>query len=417
MIYTLSVHLFSFLVRIAAFFGHVKAKRLSEGQKQVWTQMQSLLKPGERRVWIHCASVGEFEQGRPLMEHIRAQFPQYRILVTFFSSSGYELRKNYSGADYVFYLPYDTPARVKRFVQLVQPEKIYFIKYEFWRNYLKTIQYQQIPLYLVSAIFRPDQAFFKWYGGWYRKLLTAFTHFFVQNGRSAELLAGIGFTNVTVTGDTRFDRVCRIFDQASPFLEVEQFMDGHDCVVAGSTWPSDENMLMRYINTENRNIKWIVAPHELHHHRIEQMMKSVNIKAVRYSQLSERHPADYQLLVIDNIGMLSSLYRYATVAAYIGGGLDKNNGIHNCLEAAVYGIPVIFGQVYKKHQEAVDLVALGGAIPINNYDEFTMQLNALLDNPDQVQKVGKIAGDFVASGRGATERVIISSLFDQNPTC
>jgi len=367
--------------------------------------MQTTLKPDEQRIWVHCASLGEFEQGRPLMEDIRAQFPQYRILLTFFSSSGYELRKDYAGADYVFYLPFDTRRNARRFVRLVNPEKIYFIKYEFWRNYLKTIKHQQIPLYLVSAIFRPGQVFFKWYGGWYRKLLTSFTHFFVQNERSKELLAGIDYTNVTVTGDTRFDRVCRIFDQARKITEVEQFVDGQTCIVAGSTWTSDEELLMRYINTENRDIKWIFAPHELHNTRIERLMESVNIKAVRYSQLQGRNPADYQLLVIDNFGMLSSLYRYATVA-YIGGGLDENNGIHNALEAAVYGIPVIFGWVYHEYQEAVDLVALGGAIPIRHYDEFSMRLNAILDNPDQMQKIGNIAGAFVASGRGATERVI-----------
>ena len=403
--YTLFIHLYSFLIRIAAFFGHSKARPLAEGQQQVWTRMQTMLQPDERRIWIHCASLGEFEQGRPLMEDIRAQFPQYRILLTFFSSSGYELRKDFTGADYVFYLPFDTRRNARRFVALVHPEKIYFIKYEFWRNYLKTIKRQQIPLYLVSAIFRPEQVFFKWYGGWYRKLLTAFTHFFVQNERSKALLDRIGFTNATVTGDTRFDRVCRIFDQARLIPEAEQFVDGQNCIVAGSTWDSDEEMLTRYINTENRRLKWIFAPHELHHNRIERLMESVHIKAVRYSQLTGKNPADYQLLVIDNIGMLSSLYRYATVA-YIGGGLDENNGIHNALEAAVYSIPVIFGRVYDKYQEAVDLVALGGAIPIRHYDEFSLQLNTLLDNPDKAQKAGSIAGAFVASGRGATEKVV-----------
>ena len=403
--YTLSIYLFSLLVRIAAFFGYAKAKRLAEGQKQIWTQMQNRLRQGERRIWIHCASVGEFEQGRPLMEDIRARFSQYKILVTFFSSSGYELRKDYSGADYVFYLPFDTHTNAKRFVRMVHPEKIFFIKYDFWRNYLKVIKRQQIPLYLVSAIFRPEQVFFRWYGGWYRKLLNAFTHFFVQNERSKVLLAKIGYTNVTVTGDTRFDRVCRIFDQARQIPEVERFADSQTCIVAGSTWTSDEEMLTRYINAENRNIKWIVAPHELHHIRMERLMESVNIKAVRFSQLSGKNPADYRLLIIDNFGMLSSLYRYATIA-YIGGGLDKNNGIHNALEAAVYGIPVIFGRVYDDYQEAVDLVALGGAIPIRNYDEFAERLNILLDNPEKAQKVGAIAGAYVASGRGATERVL-----------
>ena len=406
--YTFSIFLFSLTVRIAAFFGNVKAKRLAEGHKQVWTQLQTRLKPDERRIWIHCASVGEFEQGRPLMEEIRNRFPRYRIVVTFFSSSGYELRKDYSGADYVFYLPLDTRANAKRFVRLVNPEKIYFIKYEFWHNCLKYIKKRKIPLYLVSANFRPEQVFFKWYGGWYRKLLSAFTHFFVQNEPSKELLESIGFVNVSVTGDTRFDRVCRIFDQARQIPEAEHFVKGYPCVVAGSTWQSDEEMLTRYMNTEKRDVKWIFAPHEIHQNRIDRLIDTVPVKAVRYSQLSGKNPADYQLLVIDNIGMLSSLYRYATVA-YIGGGLDENNGIHNTLEAAVFGIPVIFGWVYDKFQEAVDLVALGGAISIRNYNEFVLQLNDLLDNTEKLQKVGAIAGAFVASGRGATEKVIQES--------
>jgi len=406
--YTFFIHLYSFVIRIAAFFGHVKAKRLADGQKQVWSLIKSRLKPGERRIWIHCASLGEFEQGRPLMEDIRAQYPQYKILVTFFSPSGYELRKDYTGADYVFYLPFDTCCNARRFVKLVQPEVIYFIKYDFWRNYLNTIKHQQIPLYLVSAIFRPKQVFFKWYGGWYRKLLSAFTHFFVQNERSGELLAGIGYTNVTVTGDTRFDRVCRIYDQKRHIPEVEQFVDGQPCIVAGSSWPSDEEMLARYINTEKRNIKWIFAPHELHDSQMNRLIESASVKAVRYSQLPDKNPADYQLLVMDNFGMLSSLYRYATVA-YIGGGLDENNGIHNALEAAVYSIPVIFGWVYDEYQEAVDLVALGGAISVRNYNEFAQQLNKLLDNPGLAKKIGDFAGAFVASGRGATAKVLEKS--------
>ena len=401
--YTLSIYLYSFLVRIAAFFGLTKAKRLAKGQKQVWTQIQTRLQPGERRVWIHCASLGEFEQGRPLMEDIRTQYPQYKILVTFFSPSGYELRKDYGGADYVFYLPFDTRRNARRFLKLVDPEIIYFIKYEFWRNYLKAIKRRQIPLYLVSAIFRSEQVFFKWYGGWYRKLLAAFTHFFVQNEPSRELLAGIGFANVTVTGDTRFDRVCRIFDQARQVSEVEQFVNGQPCVVAGSTWPPDEEILARYINAENRHIKWIFAPHELHESQINRLISSIKAKAVRYSQLSTTNPADYQVLIIDNIGMLSSLYRYGAVA-YIGGGFGK--GIHNTLEAAVYGIPVFFGPAYKKFQEAVELIALGGAVSIKNYDEFVLQFNHLLNNPDALKKSGDIAGAFVASGRGATGKIL-----------
>ena len=405
MIYSVLIHLYFVIIRLAAVFGHKKAQKLSEGQKQVWTQIQNRLQKGDRRIWIHCASLGEFEQGRPLMEAIREQYPRYKILLTFFSPSGYEMRKDYDGADDVFYLPLDTRRNARRFIQLAHPEIICFIKYEFWRNYLKIAKQQQIPLYLVSAIFHPGQVFFKWYGGWYRKLLMAFTHFFVQNECSRELLAQIGFTNVTLTGDTRFDRVGNIFDQAQQIHEVEQFVNGKPCLIAGSTWPSDEELLTRYINMENRNIKWIFAPHELHDSQINRLMESVNIRSVRYSQLQGKNPAGYQLLVIDNFGLLSSLYRYATVA-YIGGGLDKNNGIHNALEAAVYGIPVIFGWVYDQYQEAVDLVALGGAIPIRNYSEFAQQLNNLLDNTALAKKIGAIAGDFVASGRGATMKVL-----------
>ena len=410
--YTFSVYLFSIFVRIAALLGHTKAKRLCEGQRELWLQLKARLKNDEQRIWIHCASVGEFEQGRPLLDDIREKHPQYKILVTFFSPSGYELRKNFAGADYVFYLPYDTRRNANRFVSLVSPEIVFFIKYEFWRNFLKTIKRQQIPLYLVSAIFRPQQAFFKWYGCWYRNLLTAFTHFFVQNDASRELLLKAGYTNVTVVGDTRFDRVCRIFDRAQKNPEIEKFVNGLQCVVAGSTWAPDEELLARYINTEKRNIKWIIAPHELHENHIERLKASIKTKTVRYSQLKETNPADCQVLIIDNIGMLSSLYRHG-VAAYIGGGFGK--GIHNTLEAAVYSIPVLFGPAHKKFKEATDLVTAGGAIVIKKYDDFCMNLNDLLDNPDKAKKIGYIAGSFVASGRGATEKILRQSFELQQP--
>ncbi len=400
--YSLFIHLYSVFVRFAACIGNTKAKQLAEGQKNIWKEIQSKLQDGEQHIWIHCASVGEFEQGRPLIEDIRNQYPQYVIVVTFFSPSGFELRKNYGNAR-VFYLPYDTRRNAQRFIELVQPQKIYFIKYEFWRNYLRTIKRHRIPLYLVSANFRADQAFFKWYGGWYRALLKSFTHFFVQNERSRNLLAQAGFNNVTVTGDTRFDRVCRIVDQARDLPEIKQFVQGKTCMVAGSTWPPDEEILVHYMNTERRDMKWIFAPHELHDQQIDQLISSVNGKAIRYSKLSGTDPSGYDVLVIDNIGMLSSLYRYGTVA-YIGGGFGK--GIHNTLEAAAYGIPVLFGPAYKKFQEAVDLTEQGGAFPINNYEELSRQLNDLFDHPDKMKQAGNIAGAFVASGRGATEKVI-----------
>jgi 3-deoxy-D-manno-octulosonic-acid transferase len=393
---------------LAALSGNIKASQLAKGQKDAWDQITSKLKADEQRIWIHSASVGEFEQGRPLIEKLRDQFPQYKIVVTFFSPSGYELRKNYSGADYIFYLPFDTSRNARRFIKLIQPKKIYFIKYEFWRNYLRVIRQQKIPLFLVSANFRTDQVFFQWYGGWYRKLLKSFTWFFVQNERSQQLLGQAGFNNVTVTGDTRFDRVCSIVDQARSLPDVAQFVQDKKCMVAGSTWPPDTDLLVRYINTENKGIKWIFAPHELHDTQIDQLIISLKIKGIRYSQLSSVDPSGYDALVIDNIGMLSSLYRYGTFA-YIGGGFGK--GIHNTLEAAAYGIPVFFGPAYKKFQEAVDLVEQGGAFPIRNYEEFSKIFNTLLEYPEQLKQAGDIAGAFVASGRGATEKVIQKSMF------
>jgi 3-deoxy-D-manno-octulosonic-acid transferase len=327
-------------------------------------------------------------------------------VVTIFSPSGYELRKNYSGADYIFYLPFDTRKNARRFTELVHPAKVFFIKYEFWRNYLRELSRRNIPLYLVSANFRQGQVFFKWYGGWYRRLLKAFTWFFVQNERSQSLLAKAGFDNVTITGDTRFDRVCKIAEQAKNLPVVEQFVQGMPCFVAGSTWFPDTEILLHYMHVGKHRLKWIIAPHELHDAQIDQLIETASsrqLKAVRFSGLEGVNPAEYDVLVIDNIGMLSSLYRYGTIA-YIGGGFGK--GIHNTLEAAAYHIPVFFGPVYKKFQEAVDLAALSGAFPINNYEEFAQQLDNLLDNPDKAAQAGQIAGDFVRSGQGATEKVL-----------
>ena len=409
--YSLGIYIYSFLVRVAACLGNTKAKQLSSGQKNIWNQIGSALHEGEQRIWIHAASVGEFEQARPLLEDIREKFTQYKTVVTFFSPSGYELRKNYPGADYIFYLPYDTGRNAKRFIREVKPSEVYFIKYEFWKNYLSVIRKNHIPLYLVSANFRSGQSFFKWYGGWYRKQLKAFTRFFVQNKRSADLLAGIGYHNVTVTGDTRFDRVCRIVDNARELPEIKQFVNGAQCMVAGSTWPPDENLLVRYINTGKHRMKWIIAPHELHDSQIEALMKSIAVPSIRYSRLTG-DLSRYQVLVIDNIGMLSSLYRYGSIA-YIGGGFGK--GIHNTLEAAAYGIPVLFGPAYKKFQEAIDLVDQGGAFSISGYDELESRMNDLFDHSGKLSEAGRIAGAFVSSGRGATQKVIQETLSGKNP--
>ncbi|MDR1673376.1 MAG: 3-deoxy-D-manno-octulosonic acid transferase [Bacteroidales bacterium] len=390
--------------------GNAKARLLLEGQRDVWKQIDMQLVHGEQRIWIHCASTGEFEQGRPLIEALREKYPQYKLVATFFSPSGYELRKNSASTDYVFYLPYDTRRNAKRFIALVQPVKAYFIKYEFWRNYLLEIHRRRIPLYLVSANFRGGQIFFKRYGSPYKQLLRYFTWFFVQNERSRNLLVHTGFNNVTVTGDTRFDRVCRIAEQGQPLPVVERFAAGKKCVVAGSTWQPDVDMLLRYLHNGKHSLKWIIAPHELHESQIEQLITEANkkdLRAIRYSQTTGKNPSDYDVLVIDNIGMLSLLYRYGTIA-YIGGGFGK--GIHNILEAAVYGLPVFFGPAYGKFQEAIDLVACGGAFPIHDYAEFARKIDELLDNEEQLLRACETAKTFVASGRGATAKVIDGSM-------
>jgi 3-deoxy-D-manno-octulosonic-acid transferase len=399
-----------FGVWVAARTGNTKARRLMEGQRNVWKEMNARLVPGEQRIWIHCASVGEFEQGRPLIEALREKYPQYKLVVTFFSPSGYELRKNNTGTDYVFYLPYDTRRNVKRFITLIQPVKAYFIKYEFWRNYLLEMRRRQIPLYLVSANFREEQVFFKWYGGYYKQLLYSFTRFFVQNERSRSLLAHAGFNNVTVTGDTRFDRVCRIAEQGLPLPVAEQFAAEKKCMVAGSTWQPDIDILFRYLHNGKHPLKWIIAPHELHEPQIEQLMAEISDggkRAIRYSQAEGKNPSDYDVLIIDNIGMLSSLYRYGTIA-YVGGGFGK--GIHNILEAAVYGLPVFFGPAYGKFQEAIDLIACGGAFPVHDYKEFACKADELLDNKERLHHAGETAKTFVASGRGATAKVVDESM-------
>jgi 3-deoxy-D-manno-octulosonic-acid transferase len=406
-VYSFLIHLYALAVKAAAFTGNTKARRLAEGQKEIWIQLKTKLIADERRIWIHCASVGEFEQGRPLIEELRKKYPQFKIAVSFFSPSGYELRKNYADADDVFYLPFDTQKNARRFIELLLPEKVFFIKYEFWRNYLREIRRRNIPLYLISANFRKEQPFFKWYGGWYRKLLENFAHFFVQNERSRELLNRYGFNNVTVTGDTRFDRVCKIADEAKNLPLVERFVRDQRCLVAGSTWQPDTNLLLHYIRNGKHRLKWIIAPHEPHNDRITQLIADISackaMKAIRFSEAENAVPDEYEALIIDNIGMLASLYRYGTVA-YIGGGFGK--GIHNILEAAAYKIPVFFGPNHKKFQEATDLSALGGAFPVGEAGEFVRLLDELLDDPEKLLSSGKLAGSFVNSGRGATDKIL-----------
>ena len=358
---------------------------------------------GKPCIWVHCSSLGEFEQGRPLIEDIRATHPGYQIVLTFFSPSGYEIRKNYPGADYVFYMPRDSRKNARSFLDMIHPEKAFFIKYEFWWYYLDEMKKRDIPVYLVSANFRDEQAFFRPYAGWYRKFLERFTHIFVQNEKSVLLLRDAGITSVTITGDTRFDRVCRVADQARDIPEIAAFRGDFLCVVAGSTWPADEDLLVRFMRENPLPIRWIIAPHEIHEQNIQRLLEALPLRAVRFTRLGTQDLKDAEVLVIDYMGMLSSVYRYGDVA-YIGGGFGK--GIHNTLEAAAFSIPVVFGPHYHKFQEAVGLIAAQGGFSVDGFAALKRQMSTLLTDPKVRKEAGDIAGAYVASGRGATKKIM-----------
>jgi 3-deoxy-D-manno-octulosonic-acid transferase len=400
--YNTIIRLYQAAIFSASLMGNEKAKLWIEGRKDIFNRLQSALKPNERRIWVHASSLGEFEQGRPLIEKIKEQHPEYKIILTFFSPSGYEVRKNYTGADYIFYLPSDTPDQARRFVDLANPEKALFIKYEYWYNYLSVLKKRNIPVYLCSAIFRENQLFFKWYGGWYRNILSLFSYIFVQTARSKELLASVGQANVTIAGDTRFDRVYAIASQAKEISEVVKFVGNSQCLIAGSTWEPDEDLLSAYINESALPLKYIIAPHEINASHIERLEKSIQKKAVRFSVWKQDQTGNPDVLIIDNIGTLSSLYRYGQVS-YIGGGFGK--GIHNTLEAATFGLPILFGPNYSRFQEAKDLIALGGAFPISGQHELNLELDELFSNSGSLGEAQKVAGDYVKQNIGATEAI------------
>lgn len=360
-------------------------------------------------IWFHASSLGEFEQGRPLIEKIKAENPEYKILLTFFSPSGYEVRKNYGGADVVCYLPFDTPYRVKKFLDLSKPVMAIFIKYEFWDNYLSELKRRNIPVYIVSAIFRKEQLFFKWYGGMYRKVLSYFTHIFVQDDASRELLSKYGVTNVSVFGDTRFDRVQDVYKNTKQVPMVDLFVnnnrsDNQLTMVAGSSWQQDEEVYLNYFN-EHPELKLIIAPHEIHKDHLMHIESMLKRPSIRLSEATEKDIKGKSCLIVDSFGLLSSIYRYGDLA-YIGGGFGA--GIHNVLEAAVYGIPVIFGPKYQKFKEARDLLQVGGAFSITDEKTFESKMEELSTYRDLLEAAGAAAGDFVKSNIGATNRIIAS---------
>ncbi len=401
-IYTLALHLYALSVEIMSFFNR-KARMTRIGQWYTNGILRKRIDRTAKYIWFHAASLGEFEQGRPMMEAIRARYPELKILLTFFSPSGYEVRKNYEGADVICYLPFDTPFKVRKFIHLASPAVVVFIKYEFWLNYLTELKNHNIKTYLISAVFRPNQLFFKWYGQWYRKALLCFEHLFVQDEGSKKLLSDHGIKNVTVCGDTRFDRVLEIKNNARLLQEVETFKKGNRKVlIVGSSWPEDEEIIIPYFNT-HPEIKLIIAPHEIHRDHLLYIQSLLIRPSVRFSEATGDKLQSLDCLIIDSFGLLSSIFRYGDIA-YIGGGFGK--GIHNTLEAAVYGIPVIFGPKYHKFKEAAGFIACGGGFSIDSYASFSKCMDKLLSNRELFCQAGMAAGDFVHKNAGATATIL-----------
>lgn len=417
MIYNIVIYFVLWGIAIASLFNE-KVRKMWRGEREAFKILKQKVDPNAKYIWFHAASLGEFEQGRPLMERIRKDYPQYKILLTFYSPSGYEVRKNYEGADIICYMPVDTRLNAIRFLRLVRPVMAFFIKYEFWSNFLHILKYRNIPTYSVSSIFREDQVFFKWYGRSYAGVLKCFTRFFVQNEESKRLLEGIGITAVDVVGDTRFDRVLQIKEAAKQLPICEAFRTGvassqsadvphHDfkVFVAGSSWPPDENIFIPFFN-EHKDWRLLIAPHVIAEEHLKLILSLIKgKKVVRYTQTTPKEAAEADVLIIDCFGLLSSMYNYGDVA-YIGGGFGV--GIHNTLEAAVWNMPVIFGPNNKKFQEAQGLLKSGGGFEINTYEDFSGLMSSLMNDETFLKQAGDKAGAFVAHLAGATDKVLAS---------
>lgn len=417
MIYNIVIYFVLWGIAIASLFNE-KVRKMWRGEREAFKMLKQKVDPNAKYIWFHAASLGEFEQGRPLMERIRKDYPQYKILLTFYSPSGYEVRKNYEGADIICYMPVDTRLNAIRFLRLVRPVMAFFIKYEFWSNFLHILKHRNIPTYSVSSIFREDQVFFKWYGRSYAGVLKCFTRFFVQNEESKRLLEGIGITAVDVVGDTRFDRVLQIKEAAKQLPICEAFRTGvassqsadvphHDfkVFVAGSSWPPDENIFIPFFN-EHKDWRLLIAPHVIAEEHLKLILSLIKgKKVVRYTQTTPEEAAEADVLIIDCFGLLSSMYNYGDVA-YIGGGFGV--GIHNTLEAAVWNMPVIFGPNNKKFQEAQGLLKSDGGFEINTNEDFSGLMSSLMNDEAFLKQAGDKAGAFVAHLAGATDKVLAS---------
>jgi 3-deoxy-D-manno-octulosonic-acid transferase len=402
-IYNLLAVFSEFVLKIIAIF-NPKIKLFMDGQSNSFGILKAKIKAYDKMIWFHAASLGEYEQGLPLMEKIRSKYPNHLIVLTFFSPSGYEIRKNNGVADVTVYLPLDTKSNVKQFMEIVRPEMAFFIKYEYWPNYLNALKCSETPTYLVSGIFRENQAFFKWYGGFYRKGLDAFDHFFVQNSSSKELALTLGKSNVTVSGDTRFDRVAAILERDNNLDYISEFKNNTLTIVAGSSWPKDESLLVDFINSTSVPLKFIIAPHNIEPDQILELKNSITKKCVLFSENSSASLAEFDVFIIDVVGILTKIYSYADIA-YVGGGFG-NPGVHNILEPATFGVPIIIGPNFSHFAEATALVNMGGCVSISDKESLFVILEILINNEDIRNEKGHICSTFVEMNKGATAIVM-----------
>jgi 3-deoxy-D-manno-octulosonic-acid transferase len=402
-LYNLAIQFTQLLVKIIALFSP-KMKLFVDGRKDVFSILEQKIKPQDQTIWFHAASLGEYEQGLPVIEKIKEKYPNRKIIITFFSPSGYEVRKNNTVADVTVYLPLDTPKNAKQFLKLVHPELVFFIKYEFWINYLDQLQKQNIPTYLISGIFREKQLFFKWYGGFYRKALDTFTHFFVQNENSKKLITQLGKTNITLSGDTRFDRVVAILEKDNTLDFIAEFKNSKTTIVIGSSWPKDEALLVEYINSCQHDVKFIIAPHNIKPEQIQQLRNSITKKTVLFSEKENKDLSHFEVFIIDTIGILTKIYSYGDIA-YVGGGFG-NPGVHNLLEPATFGIPIIIGPNFSHFDEAIKLVDNKGCTSINNFKELDTAFSTLIQNPEIRLQKGKNCAEFVQKNKGATSSIL-----------
>ena len=382
-----------------------------EGRNGVFSALKSKIKTNDRTIWFHAASLGEYEQGLPVMEAIKLKFPNHKIVLTFFSPSGFEVRKNNTVADVTVYLPLDTKKNATTFLKLVHPEMVFFIKYEYWPNYLNELKKLNIKTYLISGVFRENQMFFKWHGGFYRNALKTFDSFFVQNESSKKLLQSIGFTNVKIAGDTRFDRVVSILERDNLLDFIEQFKNNTTTIVVGSSWPKDEKILVNFINQNSVNIKFIIAPHNIKTEQIQELQQAITKKTVLFSEKENKNLADFDVFIIDTIGILTKIYSYADIA-YVGGGFG-NPGVHNILEPATFGVPIIIGPNYSHFAEATALVNIEGCISISTQNELNETLSSLISNDDVRHEKGHICSTFVQMNKGATG-IVLKHILNEN---